>query len=240
MTGMGAGLTWGSALIEWNGAFGLANSDQKGAVMSKVAFCFPGQGSLEAGMGKDIAEAVPAAREVYRVGSEAPGSTSSTSASRRRSRSSSKPRCSSRRSSLPASPSSLRCASAGFEPDVVVGHSVGEFAALASVGAIGIGRGDRARSGARPRDGRSGAAAPGLDGGDPRPRGRAGRDALPQDPRRLARELQLPRADRRLRRERGGRGVLRRGREPRRPTSDQAQGVGRIPQPARRRGRPTA
>ena len=41
--------------------------------MSKVAFCFPGQGSLEAGMGKDIAEAVPAAREVYRVGSEASG-----------------------------------------------------------------------------------------------------------------------------------------------------------------------
>ena len=41
--------------------------------MTKVAFCFPGQGSLEAGMGKDIAEAFPAAREVYRLGSEASG-----------------------------------------------------------------------------------------------------------------------------------------------------------------------
>ena len=62
---------------------------------------------------------------------------------------------------------------------------------------------------------------------------------LPQDLRRLARELQLPRPDRRLRRERGGRGVLRRGREPRRPTSDPAQGLGRVPQPARRpSGRP--
>ena len=29
--------------------------------MSKIAFCFPGQGSYEAGMGRDFAEAVPAA-----------------------------------------------------------------------------------------------------------------------------------------------------------------------------------
>ena len=41
--------------------------------MSKVAFCFPGQGSLEAGMGREIAEAFPAAREVYRIGSDASG-----------------------------------------------------------------------------------------------------------------------------------------------------------------------
>ena len=41
--------------------------------MGKVAFCFPGQGALEAGMGRELAEAVPAAMEVYRVGSEASG-----------------------------------------------------------------------------------------------------------------------------------------------------------------------
>ena len=29
--------------------------------MGKVAFCFPGQGALEAGMGRELAEAVPAA-----------------------------------------------------------------------------------------------------------------------------------------------------------------------------------
>ena len=31
----------------------------------KVAFCFPGQGSLERGMGRDIAEAVPEAMRVF-------------------------------------------------------------------------------------------------------------------------------------------------------------------------------
>jgi [acyl-carrier-protein] S-malonyltransferase len=41
--------------------------------MSKVAFCFPGQGSIEAGMGRDFAEAVPAAMDVFRRGSEATG-----------------------------------------------------------------------------------------------------------------------------------------------------------------------
>ena len=41
--------------------------------MSKIAFCFPGQGSLEAGMGKEIAAAVPEAMEVFRIGSEASG-----------------------------------------------------------------------------------------------------------------------------------------------------------------------
>ena len=35
--------------------------------MAKVAFCFPGQGSLEEGMGREIAEAVPEAMDVYRA-----------------------------------------------------------------------------------------------------------------------------------------------------------------------------
>ena len=41
--------------------------------MTKIAFMFPGQGSLEAGMGREIAEAAPEAMEVYRAGSEAAG-----------------------------------------------------------------------------------------------------------------------------------------------------------------------
>ena len=41
--------------------------------MSKIAFMFPGQGSYEAGMGRDVAEAVPEAMAVYETGSEASG-----------------------------------------------------------------------------------------------------------------------------------------------------------------------
>ena len=41
--------------------------------MKKIAFCFPGQGSLERGMGREIAEAVPEAMAVFERGSEACG-----------------------------------------------------------------------------------------------------------------------------------------------------------------------
>ena len=41
--------------------------------MSKVAFMFPGQGSYEAGMGREVAEVVPEAMAVFDAGSEASG-----------------------------------------------------------------------------------------------------------------------------------------------------------------------
>jgi [acyl-carrier-protein] S-malonyltransferase len=106
--------------------------------MSKIAFCFPGQGSLEAGMGRDIAEAVPAAREVYRVGSEVSGldlehlcfeapleELVETDV---------------QQPVLVATSLAILAAlrERGIKPDVVVGHSVGEFAALASVGAMSV------------------------------------------------------------------------------------------------------
>src|SRR3954465_3104715 len=47
--------------------------DRKHGGVSKIAFCFPGQGSFEAGMGRDFAEAVPAAMDVFRRGSAATG-----------------------------------------------------------------------------------------------------------------------------------------------------------------------
>jgi [acyl-carrier-protein] S-malonyltransferase len=107
--------------------------------MSKVAFCFPGQGSLEAGMGRDIAESVPAAREVYRVGSEASGldlerlcfeapleELVHTEV---------------QQPALVATSLAILAAlrERGVAPDVVVGHSVGEFAALAAVGSLETG-----------------------------------------------------------------------------------------------------
>jgi [acyl-carrier-protein] S-malonyltransferase len=113
--------------------------ERKGCGMTKVAFCFPGQGSLEAGMGRDIAEAVPEAMEVYRLGSEASGldlqrlcfdspleDLVETEV---------------QQPALVATSLAILAAlrADGLEPDIVVGHSVGEFAALASVGAIGTG-----------------------------------------------------------------------------------------------------
>jgi [acyl-carrier-protein] S-malonyltransferase len=41
--------------------------------MTKIAFMFPGQGAMEAGMGREIAEAVPAAMAVFDEASVAAG-----------------------------------------------------------------------------------------------------------------------------------------------------------------------
>ena len=102
----------------------------------KIAFCFPGQGSLEAGMGRDIARAVPEAMEVYRRASEASGldlvrlcfeapeeELVQTEV---------------QQPALVATSLAVLAAlrADGFEPDFVVGHSVGEFAALAAAQAL--------------------------------------------------------------------------------------------------------
>ena len=209
---------------------------RKGCGMSKVAFCFPGQGSLEAGMGREIAEAVPAAMDVYDVGSAASGldlqklcfdspfeDLVETEV---------------QQPALVATCLAILAAlrEHGIEPDAVVGHSVGRVRGARVGRSARHRRGDRARPRAWARDGRGGPPASRLDGRDPRARGRGGRDSLSQDRGRVAGELQLPRADRDLGRERGRRGVVRRGREPRRSTSDQAEGLGCVPQPARRAG----
>src|SRR6478736_6778320 len=87
--------------------------------MGKIAFCFPGQGALEAGMGRDIAEAVPAAMDVYRVGSEASGLDLQKLCF--------------------DSPLEALVETEVQQPALVVGHSVGEFAALAAVNVLGTG-----------------------------------------------------------------------------------------------------
>jgi [acyl-carrier-protein] S-malonyltransferase len=100
--------------------------------MSKIAFMFPGQGSFEAGMGKDVAHAVPEAMAIYDEGSEASGmdlkllcfespveALVDTEV---------------QQPALVATSLALDAAlrSRGISPDFVVGHSVGEFAALGS------------------------------------------------------------------------------------------------------------
>jgi [acyl-carrier-protein] S-malonyltransferase len=103
-----------------------------------IAFCFPGQGSIEAGMGRDVADAVPAARDVFRRGSEASGldlerlcfhapaeELVDTAV---------------QQPALVATSLAMLAAirERGIEPDFVIGHSVGEFAAIAAAGSITV------------------------------------------------------------------------------------------------------
>jgi [acyl-carrier-protein] S-malonyltransferase len=111
-------------------------SDDWSYRMTKIAFMFPGQGSFAAGMGRDVALAVPEAMAVYDEGSEASGMDL-------------KELCFERpvedlvetevqQPALVATSLALDAAlrSRGIRPDVVVGHSVGEFAALGSAGTL--------------------------------------------------------------------------------------------------------
>jgi [acyl-carrier-protein] S-malonyltransferase len=102
----------------------------------KIAFCFPGQGSVEPGMGRDIAEAVAEARAVYERGSDASkldlerlcfhGDASELLDT------------AVQQPALVATSLAVLAAirARGIEPDYVVGHSVGEFAALAAAGSM--------------------------------------------------------------------------------------------------------
>ncbi len=104
----------------------------------KVAFCFPGQGSLEAGMGREIAQAVPEAMEVFERGSraadldlirltfEAPEAELVDTEVQQ--------------PALVATSLAVLAAirKRGIKPDFVVGHSVGEFAALAAASALRV------------------------------------------------------------------------------------------------------
>jgi [acyl-carrier-protein] S-malonyltransferase len=103
---------------------------------SVIAFCFPGQGSLEPGMGRDIAEAVPEAMDVFERASEASGLDL-----RRLCFEGSLEELVETEVQQPALvATSLAVLAAlrarGIYPDYVVGHSVGEFAALAAAEAM--------------------------------------------------------------------------------------------------------
>jgi [acyl-carrier-protein] S-malonyltransferase len=106
--------------------------------MSKIAFCFPGQGSIEAGMGYDIAQAVPRSMEIFERASQASGldlerlcfhgeqeALVDTAV---------------QQPALVATSLAVLAAirERGIEPDYVVGHSVGEFAALAAAESLSI------------------------------------------------------------------------------------------------------
>jgi [acyl-carrier-protein] S-malonyltransferase len=107
--------------------------------MSRIAFCFPGQGSQRVGMGQELARDFPEARAVFDQASERLGFdlaalcfdgpleelslTENTQPAL-----------------VAASLAALRAVEqrSGLRPDVVIGHSVGEYAALAAAGSLSV------------------------------------------------------------------------------------------------------
>jgi [acyl-carrier-protein] S-malonyltransferase len=107
--------------------------------MSKIAFMFPGQGSFEAGMGKDVAQAVPEAMAVYDEGSAASGIDLKTLCFE--SPVEALVDTEVQQPALVATSLALDAAlrARGISPHFVVGHSVGEFAALGSARSMHFG-----------------------------------------------------------------------------------------------------
>jgi [acyl-carrier-protein] S-malonyltransferase len=101
-----------------------------------VAFCFPGQGSVEPGMGREIAEAIAEARAVYTRGSAA----ANLDLERLCFRADADELLDTAVQQPALVATSLAVLAAvraqGIEPDYVIGHSVGEFSALAACGSM--------------------------------------------------------------------------------------------------------
>jgi len=112
--------------------------------MGKLAFLFPGQGSQAAGMGKALAAAFPAARAVFDAVDSALGEKLSTLCFEGPDEAL-KLTANTQPSILTVSAAAAAVlAERGVQPDLVAGHSLGEYSALVCAGALSAA--DAARS----------------------------------------------------------------------------------------------
>ena len=138
-----------------------------------VAFVFPGQGSQSVGMGKALADAFPAAREVFSEVDDALGEKLTAimwegSADRLTLTENAQPAL------MAVSLAAMRVLEGEAGIDLsrdaafVAGHSLGEYSALAAAGALTISDTARTFAYSRPRNAGRGAGRCGRDGGPAR------------------------------------------------------------------------
>ena len=116
------------------------DTPSEGDEMNKVAFCFPGQGSQRVGMGREMARAFPEAGEVFDEAS------TEVDFDLRKVCFDGPDRAALRDGHHPAGArhgvargAPRGPGPAGVKPDVVIGHSVGEYAAIAAADSVDVG-----------------------------------------------------------------------------------------------------
>ncbi len=104
--------------------------------MSKIAFIFPGQGSQQVGMGKELAEALPVSRAVFDE-ADAALNESLSRLCFAGPEEELKLTANTQPAILTTSIAALRALEAhGIQADFVAGHSLGEYSALVAAGAV--------------------------------------------------------------------------------------------------------